>query len=615
MILPRPIRKILAIFRGSVSPVLIFLSITLGFWFGLVPGWSGFHTAVVAAVFVLNVHLGLFLLSAGIAKSLCLAAAPVFFYIGQGVQDHLPGLLKVLAAIPIVGITDFSNYSVSGAIVVGPIIGGIIGLLMAQSVISFRRMLLKLEEGSEQFKKWYSRRWVRILDRLLIGKRTKDAKSLFTGKTKIIRKAGVAIAAVILLVSAGAIFLTKGDVTRNYAATTLTRVNGAEVNIESLDLSALTGAVSASGIQVTDAKEPQNNQVAIGKIAADTSLYHLLLGKVFMENVEVSDVRFNQKRDTAGKVVETGAQEVPSTFDPCDYKVTAADISKLETYFKDAKALKKKLQKVRQWLPKAEGGDTAQPQAQQVPLKYLDYLVARASVPPSPRMMAKKVLLDKVQTGSPLFGSSQILMTNISDSVQTVGLPVGLEMKSLDTEASVNVTADYSTAGGVPEISGAFGGLDLSKMQSSLSGSRGLMFESGIASGKFQGQLTSELIDLTLDVAVRDMKARAGEGGVLGLDSKTASEALAVLNNLQTQIRIVGPVTEPRLVFDVKGLESEFKEALVRAGKEKLASEIDKQIDEQLDKQLGDEVPEEVKDVVDQSKELLKGLLGGKEDK
>ena len=68
MLLPRSIRKMLAVFRGSVSPVLIFLSIALGFWFGLIPGWSGFHTVIVAVVFVLNVHLGLFLLSAGIAS-------------------------------------------------------------------------------------------------------------------------------------------------------------------------------------------------------------------------------------------------------------------------------------------------------------------------------------------------------------------------------------------------------------------------------------------------------------------------------------------------------------------------------------------------------------------
>lgn len=77
MILPRPIRKILAIFRGGVSPVIIFLSIMLGFWFGLIPGWSGFHTVIIILMLILTIHLGLFLLSAGIGKSLCFAAAPV----------------------------------------------------------------------------------------------------------------------------------------------------------------------------------------------------------------------------------------------------------------------------------------------------------------------------------------------------------------------------------------------------------------------------------------------------------------------------------------------------------------------------------------------------------
>jgi len=614
MILPTPLSKILLILRGGVSPVLIFLTITLGFWFGLVPGWSGFHTLIVALVFVLNVHIGIFLFSAAVAKSLCFAAAPVLYHIGQFVQTHLSGLLNVLAATPIVGITDFSNYSVAGAIVVGPVIGAVAGLLMARSVIKFRRMLLKFEEGSEQFKKWHSNKWVYILDRVLIGKRTKEVKSLFTVKTKIVRKAGVAIAVLILAISAGAVWLAKGDVTRNYAATTLTKANGAEVDIGSLDLSASTGAVSASNIEVTDANQPQNNQVAIGKIAADASLYQLLLGKIIMESVEVSDVRFNQKRQTAGKVLETAAAKEPA-FDPCDYKVTAADIGKLETYFKDAKALKEKLQKARQWLPKAEDGKTTEAKAEQAPQKYLDYLVARASVPPSPRVMAKKVLLDKVQTGSPLFGNSQIVMTNISDSAKTAGLPVGLEMKSLDTQASVKVTVDYSSGSGAPEVSGTFGGFDLSKMQSGLSGSKGLVFESGVASGAFQGHVTNEAIDLTFDVNVGNMKAKAAEGGVLGLDSKTASEALGVLNNLSTKIRIVGPVTDPRLVFDVKGLEGEFKDALVKAGKQKVADEIDKQIGKQLDKQLGDKAPGEVKDAVEKSKGLIKGLLGGKEQK
>jgi uncharacterized protein (TIGR03546 family) len=600
----------LAVFRGSVSPVLIFLSITMGFWFGLIPGWSGFHTVIVALVFVLNVHLGLFLLSTGIAKGLCFAAAPVLYHLGQFVHEYVPGLLSLLAKIPIVGLTDFSRYSVAGAFVAGPILGAVAGLLMARSVIGFRRMLLKLEEGSEKFKKWYSKGWVRILDRLLIGKRTKDAKALFTAKTKIVRKAGVAIAILILAISAGALHITKGNVVKNYFATTMTKANGAEVNLESLDLSALKGSVSATGIQVTDAQKPQNNQVAIGKVAADASLYDLFLGKLIMENVEVSDVRFDQQRRSPGKIVEAETKEEPAPFDPCDFEVDVNDIEKLETYFKNAKALKEKLQKARKWLPKGKEKEEAAPE--HIPQKYLDYLLARTSVPASPRLLARKIRLDKVQVPSEFFGNSEILMTNISDAVETAKLPVTLEMKSYDTGADVNVTVDYASDKPTPEVSGTFGGFDLSKMQSGLSQDSGLMFEKGTASGKFSGTVTDQSIDLAINVSLQDLQARAQGDGILGLDAKTASEALEVLKNIDTTIRIVGPVTEPRLVFDVKGLQDEFKNALVDAGKQRVAEEIDKQID----KQLGDDVPGEVKEILKDKKLLdgLGGLLGGKKD-
>ncbi|MHC4431362.1 MAG: DUF2062 domain-containing protein [Planctomycetota bacterium] len=620
MILPRPIRKILAIFRGSVSPVLIFISITLGFWFGLIPGFAGIHAAIVALVVLLNVHLGLFLLSAAIAKGLCFAAAPILYHIGMAVQGNLSGLLNLLASIPIVGLTDFSRYSVAGALVVGPIIGAVAGLLMARSVIGFRRALLKFEEGSEKFRKWYSNRWIRILDRLLIGKRTKDAKALFTAKTKVIRKAGVALAVLILAVLAAAVILVKDNVARDYAVRTMTKANGAEVNLESLDLSVLSGAVSVAGIQVTDASSPENNQVAIDKIAADASVYDLLLGRLVMENVEVSNVRFDQKRAAPGEVVPTGTADEPAAFDPCQFTVDASDIEKLEKYFKDAKALKEKLQKARKWLPKSEEDPSAEPEpVEEAPHKYLDYLLARAPVEASPRMMAKRILLEKVLIPSELFGNSDVLIKNISDSAQTAKLPVTFSMKSNDTGAAVNINFDYSKGNRTPEVAGDFNDLDLSRLQSSLSSDSGLMFESGTASGKFDGVLTDRTIDLKIDLAVKNMKARAQGGDFLGLDPEIASEALSVLNNLSTTIRVVGPTTEPRLVFDVKGLQDAFKNAAIEAGKKRLQEEVDKQkekldeeIDKQIEKNLGDKAPDEIKDVIKKSRGLLDGLLGDK---
>lgn len=617
MILPKFIRKLLAVLRGGVSPVIIFLSITLGFWFGLVPGWSGLHTVIVIVMLVLNIHTGLFLLSGALAKSLCFAAAPVLYYVGAWMQAHLSFVLGLLESVPVIGITDFNRYSVAGAAVVGPIIGGIAGLLMACSVIGFRRTLLRIEEGSDKFKKWYSNRWVRILDRLLIGRRTKDAKSLFTAKTKYVRKAGVALAVLVLIASVLAATLIKDSTLKDYASRTMTRANGAEVNLADLNISALKGSVLASGIQVTDPQNPVNNQLSIEKVAADASLYSLSLGKLVMEQVEVSNVKFNQKRSTPGSLAEPDVQKKPAVFDPCDFKLENIDFKKLDTYIKDATALKEKLQKLRKWLPKADGMETVT-RPKQIPQKYLDYLQAKTSVPASPRILAKRAILDNVQIPSLIFGNSKILLTNLSDSPQTAKLPITFEIKSYDTPALINLTIDYSSEDRVPKLSGQFDSFDLATIQNSLSINAGLMFESGVACGQFGGTATNESLDLTMDIAVSNLKAKGQGKGILGLGSDTTSQAFDALKELKTTIRVVGPVSEPCLVFDVRGLRDEFKKALVQAGKERLANEIDSRLGKQIDEKLGDKVPEEIKDALKKPEGLLKGLgglLSGKDDK
>ena len=607
MFFPIPFKKLLAIFRGSVSPIFIFLSILLGFWFGMMPGFSGFHVFLIIVILILNVHFKLFLLSFALGKSLCFAAAPVLYHVGMWLQGNLAFVFKFLESVPIIGLTDFSTYAVAGGFVIGPIVGAIIGLLMVRSVISFRRMMLKFDEKSEKFSQWYSKTWVRILDRILIGKRTKDIKSMFPAKTKYIRKAGIALAILVIAITLVAGHFLKDNKVKEYAANAMTKANGAEVDLESVGLSLLKGAVSASGIQVTDPENPANNQVSIGQISADASIYDLLLGKVVMEELKLSNVQFNQKRATPGKVVETKVKEEPEVFEPNEYEFNPANIAKLDKYFKDAKALKEKLQKLKQYLPsgKSEEG-TAEVEQKQVPQEYLEYLTARATTAISPRIMAKLAILDKVQVPSELFGNSKIEMTNISDAPKAAGLPITLTMNSLETPATMDMTVDYSTE--TPKLIGEFSSLDLSKIQSGLSSDAGIVFNSGLVSGNLVGIATKENLDLSLDLDISGLEAKGQGKGVLGLGSETTTEALAVLKNLKTTIRIVGPVTEPRLIFDVDGLTKEFQDALVKAGKEKLAEEIDNKVGEQIDKQLGDKAPDEIKDALKGVGGLLNGL-------
>ena len=611
MILPRFVRKMLAILRGGVSPLFIFLSVMFGFSFGLMPGWYGFHTILVILALVLNIHIGLFLLSAGIGKTLCFAAAPVLYHLGLWIQSHLSFLLRLLASVPVIGMTDFSRYSVAGAVVLGPVLGAIAGLLMARSVISFRRMMLKLEDGSDKFKKWYSNRWVRILDRLLIGKRTKDARSLFTAKTRYIRKPGVALAALLIIASAIVTTLIKDGAIKDYAIDTMTRANGAEVNLDDIDMSVLTGAVEVSGIEITDPENPNNNQLSVDKVTADASVYNLLIGKLVMDQIQVSNVKFDQKRAAPGKVLEP-TDDKPATFDPCDLKLDLSDLVKLEKYLKDAKALKEKLQKIRKRLPKKDSDKTAA-QPKQVPQKYLDYLKAQALISPSPRILAKKVILNNVEISSPTLGNSNILLKNINDAPQAAKLPISLELKSIDTSAFITVTIDYASKDGVPKISGNFEGFDMKQIQSSLSDDAGLMFESGTASGQFSGTATNEFIDIAVDINLNNLQAEGRGKGILGLGANTTTEAFQALKELKTTIRVVGPTNEPRLVFDVDGLVDVLKEALVNAGKDRLIKEIDDKLGDKIDEKLGDKVPGELKETLKKPADLIKGLFDSKD--
>ena len=321
-------------------------------------------------------------------------------------------------------------------------------------------------------------------------------------------------------------------VVRKHTTQTLTRLNGAQVDLESLSISILGGDVAAAGLQVTDANQPSQNQVVVENVAASASVYDLLLGRLVMENVEVTGMKFNQARETPGEVVETPTPE-EEPFDPNEQGISQEDVAKLEKYFKDAKKVKQWLQKVRQWLPEGKDGD---PNAvEEAPQTYLEYLRAKAAESPTVKVLAKRILADKVEIPSELFGNSEILMTNLSDAPSVLGEPVTLSLKSHDTATALNVTMDYSK-GDSPAVSGTFEGFDLSKVQSNLGQDAGVAFQSGTASGTFTGMLTKEIVDLTVEVKLSDLKATSQGDGVLGLGAEQTSRVMEVLKELGTTI-------------------------------------------------------------------------------
>lgn len=82
----------------------------------------------------------------------------------------------------------------------------------------------------------------------------------------------------------------------------LEEVTGAEVNIAEVSHQFSPFGVTLSGIQLTDAANPQNNQLQASQISALVDLPPLLMRKVIIDELTVSGVQFNQPRASKGAV-------------------------------------------------------------------------------------------------------------------------------------------------------------------------------------------------------------------------------------------------------------------------------------------------------------------------
>lgn len=613
MLIPRPLKKIVGVFRGQVSPTFVFLSAALGFWFGLTPGWYGVHVVLLILALVLNIHAGLFILFAGFGKALCFAAAPVLYHVGLWAQQNLAGLFGAMGAVPVLGLTDFDRCAVAGATVLGPVLGIIAGLLLARAVLVFRRTWLKLDEGSELFRAWQQKTWVRWLDWLLLGKRAADARAALTKQGRFIRPAGVVMAVVVVLASAVGIYFVQGDQLRGVVAAQLTRANGAEVSLAELDLQPLQGRVSAKGIAVTDPTALDRNRVRIDELTADAGLWNLLCGRLVLDDVVLGGVAFHETRATPGTLAPGATPapaEAPATFDPATFALSVKDVARLAEYFKEGRDVNEQIARAAEWLPRREPA----PPPPAPPERYLAYLSARGPVAPRPRIVVRRAELKDVAIPVEEFGRSTITCTSLSDAPQAAGLPVVVRIESQERPTNLEITCHYDRDEGGADIAATIGDVDLAQLQTRLSPRNPVRFDRGTATATVAGSAARETIDLRVAVETRDMQVAGSGQGLFGLDPRATDEALRVLSNVKTTLRVVGPVHEPRLAFDAEGLRDNFKTALVEAGQRELAT--------QLDKALGDQLPagvpkadEVLKDPLGAGQNALGGLLGGQKKK
>ncbi len=573
MLLPRTIKKLLGVFRGKVTPLFVFLSTALGFWFGLMPGFSGLHLLLLAVVLILNVNIGLFVIFGALGTAVSLAAAPALYHVGLALHSWLRPLLWVLANLPIIGFTNFDRYALAGGIILGPAIGAALGLILLWLVIQFRHKMVTLERKSPAFKKWYAKRWVRILDRILIGKRTADMESLFTSKKKLIRLPGLIIVVVLFGLIGVLLPMLSDTVVKDRTTTAMSWANNAEVNLERLRLSPMTGQVSLQGLQMTDPENLDTNRLVVGTMTAQAGVYNLLKGEIVLRNVELDTVAFDRPRETPGRRYERPVDKKPAPERP------DIDLKTLEDYIAQAEKLYEWFETLSRWMP-ARPAETTGPREE--PVRFGDYLNAVAAVPASPRVLARHVRLRDVALPVADFGTTLITLENVSDAPYAARLPVRVDMVSEDSEAALNAVWDFSVRENAPAVNGTFAGVDVSALTEGLGAIAGLRFSEGIAAGEFGGHLSADYIDMAIDVTLSQLTAAGDGDGVFGLGAADTTEIFSAIDQISLLLRIVGPTQRPQVTVDAEQFMAQLQEAMIEAGKQQLLRRVQDQLPDEL---------------------------------
>ncbi|MCC5854545.1 MAG: TIGR03545 family protein [Idiomarina sp.] len=85
----------------------------------------------------------------------------------------------------------------------------------------------------------------------------------------------------------------------------LSRVNGAEVNIASVDLNWSPFSVTLQELQITDPEVPELNRFAAEELRAEVMFWDLFIGRVHITDLRANGITFGSERAQAGRVRAT----------------------------------------------------------------------------------------------------------------------------------------------------------------------------------------------------------------------------------------------------------------------------------------------------------------------
>lgn len=117
------------------------------------------------------------------------------------------------------------------------------------------------------------------------------------------------LGAVVAVIAALAAFfvLLAGPLSKRAIESVATRINGAAVEVQSVDFNFSPLGVDIRGMAVTDARHPMENSIEIGLARAHLEWLPLLAGHIIISDLRLTDVAFDTERSVSGAIEKPAA--------------------------------------------------------------------------------------------------------------------------------------------------------------------------------------------------------------------------------------------------------------------------------------------------------------------
>lgn len=612
------IRSIGGIVRGKATPLQLFLAAILGSVLGFVPSWTqspGLVLALLLLLILLNANLVLAAIIGGVAKLVSLALMPISFAIGRVLLDG-PGqpVFKGLINAPGTAYFGLEYYATAGGVVSGLAFGLVCAVLVQRTVGGFRRRMAALEEGSEAYKRWSSKRSVRLLAFVFLGGGRGKAtyKELLARRVGLpIRPLGVVFVALVVGLAAIIMAFAGEPITTALARYALERANGATVDLDAAKLDWSVGKLRLTGLAVADPDALATDRLRASMVEGDISTGDLLRKRVTLDRVVLSDARTGEKRTVPGILLRPRPETPPSP------PPAGTSEKTLKDYIREAELWKERLAKLREWLEMidrkrpaqgagsgdgeipAEGGrrETLRERLErEVREKGYTKVAASHLVEGAPTVLVRELVVEGLRT--PDLGGQilDVRAENISTHPWLVAEPPRVVAQSKDGRFDAEVTVgSLATGGGAGALRFSYTGIpaDLAVSQLGFGGERPL--QGGTVDLAADGRFEGATVELPLRITVRDTVVTIPAAGS------------APVEELVIPAELSGRVDDPRITVEQKA----FTDALAKAGADQLASRLRGEADKLVEKAKN----EAAKKLGDEAKEKLGGLLDRLQDK